>query len=147
MFSDDLEVVLAGLPAHHLLAAIPAELRPWLLPIDWDRERLWRLDLAGSRLGLEELRWHFELPWWRNNGAWFQVTPSQFRANPTAYPEHVDRVARADLALPLHVIRRRGRWLILDGIHRLLKADMRGQNTIEAVTLTVVDVARIARYR
>lgn len=147
MPADDLEVVLAHLPEHHLLDAIPIELQPWLLPIDWDREQLWQLDLAGSRLPLEELRWHLELPWWRHDGLWFQVTPSQFRADPTAYPEHAQRIARADLSYPLHVVRRRERWLILDGIHRLLKADTCGYETIEVLTLTAVDIARIARYR
>jgi hypothetical protein len=32
------------------------------------------------------------------------------------------------------------------GIHRLLKADMLGQQAIEALTLTAADVARIARH-
>ncbi|MDQ6806751.1 MAG: hypothetical protein M3065_17725 [Actinomycetota bacterium] len=45
MLADDLEVVLDQLPPHHLLGATPAEFQPWLLPIDWDRERLWALDV------------------------------------------------------------------------------------------------------
>ncbi|MDQ6806750.1 MAG: hypothetical protein M3065_17720 [Actinomycetota bacterium] len=45
------------------------------------------------------------------------------------------------------MIRRRERWLILDGIHRLLKAEMRGQEAIEVLTLTPSDLARIARHR
>ena len=64
---------------------------------------------------------------------------------PSAYPEHELRVASAELAYPLHVVRRRGRWLILDGIHRLTKAEMLGYSEVEASTLGADDVARIAR--
>jgi hypothetical protein len=129
------------------VAQIPTVLGPWLLPIDWDRDRLWQLALARSELPLDGLRWHLELPWWRHDGAWFQLTPAQFRANPAAYPSHAHRIARADLSHPSHVVRRRERWLILDGIHRRLKADMLGHDAIEVLTLTAADVARIARHR
>ena len=145
MPSDELDPLLERLPRHRLFAEIPAALRRWLLPIEWDRDRLWALDLPRRRLTVEELRWHFDLPWWRHGGAWFQVTPRDFLAQPTAYPEHAERVANADLSHPLHVIRRRGRWLILDGIHRLAKAEMLGLSDVDVSTLAPEDLANIVR--
>ena len=142
---DALEDVLRRLPQHRFVDQIPTPLRPWLLPIDWDRERLWSLDLPLVRIGMEELRWHLMLPWWRHDGAWFQITPRQFQAHPAAYPEHAERVASADLSYPLHVVPRRGRWLILDGIHRLTKAELLGREDIQVATLTPVHIATIAR--
>lgn len=136
MPDDELELHLERLPRHHLFADIPSALNGWLLPIEWDRELLWALDVPHRRLGLEELRWYLDLPWWRRNGVWFQVTPREFLARPKAHPEHADRVANADLAYPLHVIRRHQRWLILDGIHRLVKAEALGLANIVASTLT-----------
>ncbi len=133
------------LPRHHLFAEIPSALGRWLVPIEWDRERLWALDLPRGRLQLDELRWHFDLPWWRHDSVWFQVTPREFLADPTGHPEHADRVANADLCYPLHIIRRRERWLILDGIHRLARAEMLGLNDIVVSPLDPEDLAKIVR--
>ena len=102
--AEELDLVLERLPRHQLFAEIPAALRRWLLPIDWDRERLWALDLPHRRLDLDELRWHLGLPWWRREGVWFQVTPNDFLADPMTHPEHANRVANADLSYPLHVV-------------------------------------------
>ena len=146
MRTDELDPVLERLPRHHSFGEIPTALRDWLLPIDWDRERLWALDLPRRRLELEELRWHLELPWWRRDGVWFRVTPREFLAHPTAHPEHVHRVANADLSYPLHVVLRHQRWLILDGIHRLVKTEMLGLTGIVVSTLTPADIAKIARH-
>lgn len=145
MSVDELDSLLERLPHHHLFAEIPTALRGWLLPIDWDRRRLWGLHLPCRDVRLEELRWHFDLPWWRRDGVWFQVTPREFLAHPTAHPEHSARVANADLSYPLHVIRRRERWLILDGIHRLVKAEMLGLDEIAVSTLDSPDLAKIVR--
>ena len=145
VLADELDSVLDRLPRHHLFGEIPTALCGWLLPIDWDRERLWALDLPRRSLELEDLRWHFDLPWWRRDGIWFQVTPREFLADPTAHPEHAGRVANADLSYPLHVVRRRQRWLILDGIHRLVKAQMLGLSEIHVSTLAPGDIGKIAR--
>lgn len=146
MPSDVLEEMLRRLPRHRYVDQIPGALRPWLLPIAWHRERLWRLDLPRHRIRLERLRWHLALPWWRHDGAWFQITPHDVLARPSDYPEHAERVASADLSYPLHVVRRRHRWLILDGVHRLTKADLHGYADVEVFTLTAEDIAAIAQH-
>lgn len=138
--------MLGRLPQHRFVDQIPAPLRPWLLPIDWDLDRLWDLDLPRQGIRLELLRWHLALPWWRHDGAWFRVTAHEVLARPSAYPEHAERIVSADLSYPLHVVRRRHRWLILDGIHRLAKADLLGYTEVQAVTLTTEDVAAIALH-
>ncbi len=145
MARNALEDILGRFPRHRLIDQIPAALRPWLLPIDWDRERLWSLDLPPKRIRLEELRWHLGLPWWRHNGAWFQLTPQDVQAKPLAYAEHAERIARAELSYPLHIVRRRDRWLILDGIHRLAKADMLAYDDVQVLTLSPMDIAKITR--
>jgi hypothetical protein len=146
MSSDELELQRERFPRHHLFAEIPSALRGWLLPIKWDRELLWALDLPRRRLEVEELRWHLDLPWWRRDGVWFQVTPREFVADPAAHPEHMDRLATADLSYPLQIVCRHQRWLILDGIHRLVKAELLGLTNIVVATLTPADIAKIAAH-
>jgi hypothetical protein len=139
-------VLALGAP-HPFAASIPPELAPWLLPVAWSRERLWALTgLPRASLDVDALRWHHELPWWRRDGCrddWFHVRPADVARHPDAHGEHVRRTEAADLARPLHVMWRRDRWLILDGIHRLLKADLRGVRTVEADILRASDVRRI----
>lgn len=145
MTVDALDAMLRRFVPHRLADQVPAQLRPWLLPIEWQRERLWSLDLPRKRLRIEELRWHLELPWWRHDGRWFAVSPRDVQAQPLAYPEHADRIVNADLACALHVVRRRGRWLVLDGIHRLTKAEMLGYGDLEVFALSPRDIVGIAR--
>ena len=110
-------------------------------------DKLWALDLPCREVELQCLRWHFELPWWRaSDREWFQVRPAQVLANLDQYPEHRDRLNRARLDFPLHVLRRHGRWLIVDGIHRAAKADLQGLPTIRARELSSSDVPLIASF-
>ena len=144
MTGDALDTFLTRFARHGLADQVPAQLRPWLLPIEWQPERLWSLDLPRTRLAIEELGWHLQLPWWRHDGRWFAVSPRDVQARPHAYPEHAERIVNADLAFALHVVRRRDRWLVLDGIHRLTKAEILGYEVVEVFTLSASDLAAIA---
>ena len=130
---------------HPLLGAIPDELRPWLLPVAWSQDRLWKIERPVHRVEVASLRWHHHLHWWRGEpNAWFQVTPAEFMRSPDAYPEHRRRVEQADLSYPLHAIRRRGRTFVLDGIHRLVRAHLLGLEAVDVAYLTVEDLWFIA---
>jgi hypothetical protein len=63
-------------------------------------------------------------------------------AAPATYPEHSRRIRDADLSFPLHVVRRRQRWLVMDGIHRLARADFDGVPTV-AVHIVTPAVLRL----
>src|SRR5436190_16139057 len=100
----------------------PPELAPFFLDLDWDEARLWQLRLRVGRIRTAELEWHLDLPWWRDNGGPFAVTPRDVLADPRRHPEQYARTLNADLRFPLHITRHHGRWTIMDGIHRLAKA-------------------------
>ncbi len=63
-----------------LLSALPPSLRGVVLDIEWDRERLWALDLPTVVLPVAELRWHLALPLWRDDEGPFRVTPKEVLA-------------------------------------------------------------------
>lgn len=100
--------------------------------IDWDVEAIWALDLPSETFLLAELVWHLDAPVWPGAAGPYTVTPRQVLADPAAHAEEHLRILRADLAFPIDIIRHKGRWLILDGIHRLAKATRAGATTIMA---------------
>jgi len=42
-------------------------------------------------------------------------------------------------------VRRHNRWLILDGIHRLTRAEMLGHDDVEVFTLSPKDIVTMAK--
>jgi hypothetical protein len=117
--------------AFPLQELVPAELRGVLCDFVWDSDKLQRLALPVETATVDSLRWHLDLPYWRHYGQPFQVTPAQVKADPARYQAHYQRTTAADLGHPLDLLVRNGRWVILDGVHRLLKADVLGLSHIQ----------------
>ena len=114
-----------------LLDAMPRFLRSVMLDFVWSHQRLWALEIPAARLPVDELRWHLALPMWSFEGVPFAVSPVQVRAEPSRYWAQYARTMAADLAFPLHALERPdGRVTVLDGMHRLLKADLLGHATV-----------------
>jgi hypothetical protein len=124
---------------------VPPELQGVLLNVTWDDATLFELPLAVEQILVGELRWQLDLRWWRDGPQYFAITPNQVRQDPLRYPAQWQRVVAADLACPIHVVENGGRLTVLDGVHRLLKADCERAVTIAARRLTMNDVHRIAR--
>src|SRR5262249_54903030 len=140
----EVATALRGARPHRHRDAIPHALRPWLLDAEWENERLHAIERPVSALPVATLRWCYGLPWWRGDaGPGFTVTRREVIRNPGAHPEHDARIATADLSRPLHVLRRHGHWMVLDGIHRLVKADLDGVQRVRVVPLGREQLARI----
>jgi hypothetical protein len=114
---------------------IPPELDGIISTVAWDLGRLHALELPVEELAVAELRWQLDLPWWRVGDRWFAVTPNQVRRDPVSYPEQWRRTLAADLRYPIQLIERR-RLVVMDGVHRLLKADLLGLERIRACRVT-----------
>lgn len=92
----------------------------------WDESKVWELDLPIEEMDIKQLEWHFSIPfWWENNG-YYNFKPIWVIKDPNKYPERYERVMSTDLNYPLDIMFWRGRWLLLDGLHRLTKAKMQG---------------------
>ncbi|HEY1178384.1 MAG TPA: hypothetical protein VGF17_19690 [Phytomonospora sp.] len=127
-----------------LAALVPEALRGVLLDFHWERERLWALDLPVAEVAVEELVWHLELPFWAVGETPFAVTPREVADDPERHAGQWERTLSADLAMPIHAVERDGRLVVLDGVHRLLKAVVEGRGTIAVKTLRPGDLDRIA---
>jgi hypothetical protein len=140
----EIATALRGARPHPCHDAIPISLRPWVLDVEWDRARLWAIGRPVTALPIGALRWCFDLPWWRDDdGASFSVTPRDVIERPGAHPIHDARVAGADVDEPLHVLRRHARWMVIEGMHRLVKADIEGEDRVPVVPLGRTQLARI----
>jgi len=119
---------------------VPASVRSVLLPHQWNLDRLLELDLPRSKVATADYAWMLDLPMWRDDrGIWFTVTPNQVRAEPGSNQTQWDRMLRADLEMPIHVTQRQGRSVIIDGVHRLLKAVINDQDSLRARVVNVDD--------
>ncbi|WP_433476127.1 hypothetical protein ACQPZP_03240 [Spirillospora sp. CA-142024] len=49
----------------------------------------------------------------------------------------------SDLGHPIHLVEHNGRLVVLDGFHRLLKADIEGRVEVEAMVLSPADLESI----
>lgn len=104
----------------------------------------WALDLPVTTRATAELEWLLDLPFWRDGDRYFALTPTAVRLNPDLHLAQHERMLAADLAFPLDITLRRGRWFVLDGLHRLLKAVVVGRPTVAVRELSPQAFASIA---
>jgi hypothetical protein len=128
-----------------LYRLLPPEFHPYALELAWDHELLWALDLPVDVLPVAELSWQLTLPWWRDGQSFFVVRPTDVLESPERHPDHAARTRAADLTYPLDVTLRAGRWFILDGVHRLLKAAMIGADAVKVRKVPAATLREIAR--
>lgn len=134
---------LADTKPFDLWRKMPPVMQALLPNVMWDRQRLHELVLPVCELPVADLRWMLDLPWWRVGERRFAVTPNQVRLSPDRYAPHWRRVLDADLDYPIHLLARPDRPIILDGVHRLLKADVLGMRTIGCKVLDQAKLAEI----
>lgn len=109
---------------------LPAHIQEYAFDFRWDNELLWKLNVETEPMNTNELIWHFDIPWLHTEGERFNLTPTEIMRNPTLYKEQYERTMRSDLSYPIDVMANKGRWLILDGLHRLMKAVHSGDRTV-----------------
>ena len=69
----------------------------------------------------KELTWHFGVPFLWEDGV-YNLKPQEVIDNPNAHNKEFQRTMTADLIHPIDIMQNKGRWLILDGLHRLMKS-------------------------
>lgn len=110
--------------------SIPDIIKEVGFDFDWDEKKVWALDVPATELEIEALIWHFDIPFLWHGGGVYNLAPRDVIENPEKYTEEYERMMRADLQHPIDVMENEGRLLILDGLHRLMKAFMQGQKKV-----------------
>lgn len=115
---------------------LPPALQGIFFDFVWDKAKVWALSTPISEVETQSLEWHLALPVWSTviGEPLFDLTPSAVLAQPGTYTAHWHRILQADLAYPLDLFPQNtiGRWVILDGYHRLARCILEGRCHIQA---------------
>lgn len=97
----------------------------------WSENKVWALDIPVEKLDIRELEWHFEIPFWNTPTGYYNLKPNDVINFSEKYRKEYDRVMRSDLSHPIDIMENKSRWLILDGLHRLVKSKLLGKTKVE----------------
>ena len=98
----------------------------------WDERKVWQLDIPVERVPIEELTWHFDVPFlWSKPDGFYDIYPRDVIALPEQYLGEYERTMVSDTDYPIDVMLWRGRLVILDGLHRLMKFAILQEDTVK----------------
>lgn len=98
---------------------------------DWDEKKVWELELPAVKMAVDELEWHLAIPFLNFENGEYNLMPSDVIDDPEKYRQEYNRTMKADLRYPIDIMENKGRWVILDGLHRLMKAKILGMEEVE----------------
>ncbi len=97
----------------------------------WDSQKVWELNISPTEMKMEDLIWHFEIPFWEKDDTDdYNLTPKEVIEHKEGTKAHREKIEKVDLKYPIDIMENKGRWLILDGLHRLVKAYELGQKKV-----------------
>jgi len=103
----------------------------------WDIKKVWALDIPVEDMDVKELDWILDLPFWTDGADWYNLTPREVITNPAKYPDHQERRYACDTSYPIDIMKNlEDKWLILDGLHRLVKLIMEGHKVVKVRKLS-----------
>lgn len=102
------------------------------LPFWRDNKKLWALEVPAEEMSIDELTWIFDVPFWEDQDGNIVITPREVMNNMDAYPYHRDKILNSDTSHPLDIMKnKKGKWLTLDGLHRLVKLFLNKESKIK----------------
>lgn len=115
-------------------AAIPDALVPHMAPFWWHMNKLLTLDLPVDDVAMTDLRPFLDVPYWRAgaHSHLFQLSARDILADTVTHADHWVRTMAADLSYPIVLYHQDGRTILLDGYHRVLKAEYLSLDSLPA---------------
>ena len=111
----------------------------------WSVEKVWTLNVPVEKIDIKKLEWHFEIPFWNTENEYYDLKPNDVINFSENHQEEYDRTMKANLSYPIDIMENKGRWLILDGLHRLVKAKILGKTEIEVRKVPRIEIPNIVR--
>ena len=111
----------------------------------WDENKVWALNYPVEKMNIKELEWHFNIPFHWHNGGVYNLKSWDIIKNPEKYKDEYQRTMKADFNYPIDIMWNKGRWLILDGLHRLMKAKILSMNKINVRKIPQTEIENIKK--
>jgi len=109
---------------------LPAHIQQYAFDFRWSNQLVWNLTVESELMDVDDLVWHFNIPWLHTEGERFNLTPKDIMEYPELYQKQYERTMNSDLSFPIDIMYNKDRWLILDGLHRLMKAVNNGNRNV-----------------
>ena len=124
---------------------LPDHIQQYAFDFKWSNQLVWNLKVESESMSVDDLLWHLDIPWLHTEGERFNLTPNDILKYPKLYQQQYERTMESDLSFPIDIMYNKGRWLILDGLHRLMKAVHGGERNVvvRKIPRTLVDVIKI----
>lgn len=115
-------------------AAIPDAQVLHMEPFWWHMDKLLVLELPVADVAMTDLRAFLEVPYWRasTHSQLFQLFARDILADPLMHTDHWRPTMDADHSNPIMLYHQNGRNILLDGYHRVLKAESLGMDVLPA---------------
>ena|SRR5260221_14790209 len=127
-------------------ARIPDIIKEVGFDFHWDSAKVWKLDLPIIDMDINELIWHFDIPFWEKEDTDdYNLTPWQVIKKEKGTIQHRKKIEKADIKYPIDIMENKGRWLILDGLHRLVKAYECGLKSVKVRKVPREKISEISK--
>lgn len=109
-------------------------------------EKLRDIDLLVEEINISEIIGNADICYLEKEGTddW-NLSPNELIKNFKIETTHAKRVEMVDLKYPICIYWFKGKWIILDGVHRFTKAIMKGEKTILVKKISPKLVGSIAK--
>ncbi len=111
----------------------------------WNNEKVWKLNYPIEEIDINKLEWHFEIPFWNTKNGFYDLKPSEVIKNSEIFKEEHERTMKSDLSYPINLMKNKGKWLILDGLHRLLKAKILNYKKVKVRKIPISEIPNIIK--
>lgn len=99
---------------------------------NWEEEKIWALELSVEEMNISELLWLFDAPFWENDfEERYMITPWDVINGKENVSKEIEAMEKADLSFPIDIFQNHGKWIVLDGLHRLAKAYKNGDTKVQ----------------
>ncbi len=126
---------------------IPESVLEYGFDFDWDEKDVWKLDYPITDMNIEKLDWHFNIPFWDWDNNFYNLTPNQVIEDTEKYQEQYERIMNSDISYPIDIMENKGRYVILDGLHRLAKCKILRMSKVKVRIIPREEIKNISKEK
>jgi len=124
---------------------IPDKIKKIGFDFEWDSQAVWSLEVPVEEMDISSLEWHFDFPFWSSAEGYYDLTPREVLDNSEKHSKHYQKMLKVDLQYPIAIMYWRKRWLIMDGLHRLVKIKWIGLNKAKVRKIPRKSISKIKK--